>query len=77
MRMGERSQRIVLGNRSLFDGQRVVGWRLAAQKGHGAAINQVVSSLLRYVSGGGRAPVAVPWPSDWSCSADFLFSSEV
>src|SRR5260370_35132544 len=72
MRMGEGSQRIVLGNRSSFDGHRVVGWRLAPQKGHGASINQGVSSLLRYVPGGGSAPLAVARPSHWSCGADFL-----
>src|SRR5216684_884338 len=73
MRMGEGSQRIVLGNRSSSDGHKVVGWRLGPQKGHGAAINQVVNSLLRYVPGGGRAPLAVPRPSHWSCGADSYF----
>jgi hypothetical protein len=77
MRMGEGSQRIVLGNRSSFDGQRVVGWRLAPQKGHGAAINQVVSSLLRYVPGRGCAAFVAPDLGHRSCSADFLLSSEV
>ncbi len=76
MRMGEGSQRIVLGNRSSSDGHKVVGWRLGPQKGHGAAINQVVNSLLRYVPGGGRAfSGAAAQPLVLWCG--FLLSSEV